>query len=169
MNESHTHQKFDYDEIDRLVDGRCDADHAPEGSFAARTFTHAEYAAGLAEFARWMVLGAHRDGPGRGPNQSLARLLHADIIGRRAICAAWILRPELFAGASLSEVGRLPGVDGTRKMLCDHVADFEATFGVRSRGMRTQTNRDQLSLAALKRWQRERKVRDGDASGLSVS
>lgn len=165
MNESHAHQKFAYDEIDRLIDGRCDADRAPDGSFDARTFNHAEYTAGLAEFARWMVLGAHRDGPGRAWIQTLARILHADMIGRRAICAAWILRPELFARASLSEVGRLPGVDGTRKMLCYHVADFEATFGVRSRGMRTRSNREQLSLAALKRWQRERKAGDGESSG----
>lgn len=164
MNDYHAHQNFDYDEIARLVDGRCEADHAPDGSFASRSFTHAELAETLAEFVRWIVLGAHRDGPGHGPNQSLTRLIRADLIGRRAISAAWILRPALFDGASLSEVGRLPGVDSTRKMLCDHVADFEDVFGIHSRAMRTQTNRDRLSAAATKRWQRERKTGERHAN-----
>ncbi len=107
-------QHPDWDELERNIFGRCEGDDAPsaEKTPPPAIYTQAQYtqalATALGEFSRWIVLGQRRDGAGTGPNQSLACIVQADAIAKRALGAAWILRPELFEGQSLTAVGKLP-------------------------------------------------------------
>jgi hypothetical protein len=148
----HAHQLPEWGEIERHVFGRCD-DDAPSG-LAERTFSHSEMVSTLAEIVRWTVFGAARQRE-TDVSQTRALRIRVDTIGARAIVAAWILRPEMFDGLPLATIGELPNEKASRKVLCDHAADFEGTFGIRSQAQRTQTNRDQLSESARKRWKRK--------------
>jgi len=174
---------FDYDAVEAAIDdwkGQDTPPHPhpaqsatngpPQAPDSGRTYTDAELAYALAEFARWLIYGSgistHRRtkrtlaGPeGVTPstaNHSLARLIRSDTIASRAISAAWLLRPALFQGRSLAFIGRLPKVGMSRRKLAMYAWDFEAMFGIRNRGLRTISNRKALSASALRRWREAR-------------
>lgn len=55
----------------------------------------------------------------------------AKIIGARAIAVAWVLKPELFGGASLTAVAKSLGFHVM--YLSPHAAEFTRKFGIRNR------------------------------------
>ena len=55
-----------------------------------------------------------------------------EIIGRRAIALAWVMRPELFDGQSLTAISTSLGLHKVAMSI--HSADFSKRFRVRNRG-----------------------------------
>lgn len=152
---------FDYDSVDRACDGRCEADDPTDSP--ARTYTQAEFTQGLGELVRWVIGGGlplgsdnarivdSKASGSNGSNSSPARTLNAPLIGKRGIAAAFILCPGALHGLSLAAIGRLPGVNASRKSLSDHTTDFTRRFGVRSRALRTDTEREHMSEVTRER------------------
>ncbi|HWN96166.1 MAG TPA: hypothetical protein VNT99_14115 [Methylomirabilota bacterium] len=103
------HTDFDYDAVERALGSRNGLDD--EG--------YARLAQAFVVVLTWML------------NTRLCQGADA-FIGRRAIAAAWVLKPEMFNGLSQTQVAALIGQH--KMAISKSASDFSRVFGIRNRG-----------------------------------
>ena len=106
------HQDFDYDAVEVALG--CAPEQLDDDSCS-------RLATALIVMLRW-IIGGQKLQPGC-----------ENLIGTRAVAAAWVLKPDLFDSVSQAELGRQLGK--THQVgISKHAAEFTRLFNVRNRG-----------------------------------
>ena len=151
---------FDFDSVEIAVDGE-----SPEEGEAL--YTREDLAQALAGMLVWIVSGSpyvtQRRGKLRTPRVSsdgkpLLPRMGTPLLGKRALAAAWVVAPHLFNGCSLAHLASLPATGATRKTLSKHAQDFERMYGLKSRALRAEVEREHSASSARKRWQERQRI-----------
>lgn len=74
---------------------------------------------------------------------------YATTVARKTIAMAWVLRPEIFDGASLTAICAAKGIDLNPKAFSVYATQFSDRFGIRHAGQKTPEARIKYAAAQL--------------------
>ena len=75
---------------------------------------------------------------------------YSDTVARRVIAMAWVLRPEIFEGNSLTQICKANGIRMNPKAFSVYATQFADRYGIRHPGMKTPEARVKYARAQLK-------------------
>lgn len=119
--------QFNYDEVERAIDGQPAADPSAEMATTA-----------LSGLMSWQV------------SRAILGKKHVCVqtVGLRTVAALWVIRPDLFGGCSLSELAsRIKSRGVTDTILSRYATEFRDQFNFKGRGQRPDETRARMRAA----------------------
>jgi hypothetical protein len=111
--------QFAFDQVEQAIDGIPTQSRLKDEAYAIA-------ARGAHEYIRWLILGPDR------PGCVSTDRPYMPIIAKRAVAAAWVISPALFAGKSMREVARSVGM--SKSQLDTLMGQFGFIFRMHGRG-----------------------------------
>jgi len=112
--------QFPYSDVESSIDG------PPSDPNELRDAAYSIAARGAHEYMRWLILGPSHAGI------TCTQSPYMPIIAKRAVAAAWVIDPSLFAGRSMRHVARAVGM--SKSQLDTLILQFSFIFRMHGRG-----------------------------------
>lgn len=130
------HQGFDYDAVEKALGLVLEMPDEARDQMCAAMAAFIEYIVGsLRDYNLVAVKRRAKGAPVASPESNPITPQEnrkARCVGHRTLAVAWVLRPDLFGGVSLTKLAEALGVN--KMTLSQHSSDFSSKFGIRNRG-----------------------------------